>query len=77
MRKTIMILCFLLLFTACGNEMETPSEVTSEACFMALEDVLRRIDIFLSASEVHDRHDIRVKMIEDYEEKLNKLKKLR
>lgn len=39
------------------------------AKFMALEDVLRRIDIFLSASEMHDRHDIRVKMIEDYEEK--------
>ncbi len=37
------------------------------AKFMDVKDVIRRIDIFLSAEEMHDRHDIRVKMIEDYE----------
>lgn len=37
------------------------------AKFMSLEDVLRRIDIFLAAEEAHGRHDIRVGMIKEYE----------
>ena len=37
------------------------------AKFMALEDVLRRIDLFLEAKPESGRHDIRVKEIEDYE----------
>ena len=49
MRKTIMILCFLLLFTACGNERETPSESTSDTCFITLEDVLEKCDFIVKA----------------------------
>lgn len=37
------------------------------AKFMSQEDILRRIDIFLGAKEEHGRHDIRVRMIEKFE----------
>lgn len=39
------------------------------AKFMSAEDIKRRIDIFLNATELHDRHDIRVSLIDKYEEK--------
>ncbi len=42
------------------------------AKFMKEEDILRRIRIFLNAKEEHGRHDIRVGMIEDFEEKQEK-----
>ncbi len=35
--------------------------------FMTLEDVLRRVKIFLNTKPLGDRHSVRVKMIEDYE----------
>lgn len=37
------------------------------AKFMSEEDILRRINIFLNAEYEHGRHDIRVEMIEKYE----------
>ncbi len=37
------------------------------AKFMSEEDILRRIRIFLKAENEHGRHDIRVEMIEKYE----------
>ncbi len=37
------------------------------AKFMTLEEIIRRIDIFLESEPQTGRHDIRVKMIEDYE----------
>ncbi len=39
------------------------------AKFMKLEDVLRRIDIFLEAKPLSGRHDIRVGEIDAYDEK--------
>ena len=39
------------------------------AKFMKLEDVLRRIDIFLEAKPLEGRHDIRVGEIDAYDEK--------
>jgi ribose 5-phosphate isomerase B len=41
------------------------------AKFMKIEDILRRIDIFLAATPMGDRHDIRVGMIDDYDFKKN------
>lgn len=35
--------------------------------FMKLEDVLRRVDIFINTEFLGERHAIRVKMINDYE----------
>ena len=37
------------------------------AKYMSAEDIERRIDIFLSSTPLEGRHEIRVKMIEDYE----------
>ncbi len=37
------------------------------AKFMSVEDIKRRIDIFLSSKPLDGRHEIRVSMIEDYE----------
>ena len=37
------------------------------AKFMEIEDILRRIDIFLAAKEMDGRHDIRVAQIEEYD----------
>lgn len=39
------------------------------AKFMSEEDILRRISIFLESKPESGRHDIRVKMIEDYDNK--------
>lgn len=41
--------------------------ITFGAKYMNLEDILRRIDIFLAATPAEGRHTIRVGMIEDYE----------
>lgn len=38
------------------------------AKFMAVEDILRRIDIFLDAKPLDGRHETRVSLIEKYEE---------
>lgn len=40
--------------------------------FMKLEDVLRRVDIFLSTQPAGGRHELRVNLIKDYEEKHTK-----
>lgn len=39
------------------------------AQFMTEEDIIRRIDIFLNATELGDRHAIRVSLIEEYDSK--------
>lgn len=41
--------------------------ITFGALYMSLEDVLRRVDIFLNAKESDGRHQNRVNMIIDYE----------
>ena len=38
------------------------------AAFMELKDITRRIEIFLNAKEEGGRHDIRVKLIADFEQ---------
>ncbi|MFA6624215.1 MAG: RpiB/LacA/LacB family sugar-phosphate isomerase [Bacilli bacterium] len=39
------------------------------AKYMALEDILRRIDIFLSSIPQEGRHQVRVDLIDEYEKK--------
>lgn len=46
--------------------------ITFGAKFRTKEDILRRIDIFLSATPLPGRHEIRVSMRKDYEERHQK-----
>ena len=39
------------------------------AKFMKVEDIIKRLDIFFAATEMNGRHDIRVNMIEEYDQK--------